>query len=118
FRTLASMLIAAFVFGLHRMRVSAIDKQRRQLEQVVTARTAELRDQTEKATEARAAAERANADKSRFLANITHEIRTPLNAVVGLSDALGATRLNPQQQEYARALRSAGKALSEIIADI
>src|SRR5690606_2584758 len=82
------------------------------------ARTSELRDQTEKATEARAAAERANADKSRFLANITHEIRTPLNAVVGLSDALGGTRLNPQQQEYARALRSAGEALSEIVADI
>src|SRR5690606_33441895 len=82
------------------------------------ARTSELRDQTEKATEARAAAERANADKSRFLANVTHEIRTPLNAVVGLSDVLGATRLNPQQQEYARALRSAGEALSEIIADI
>ncbi|MDQ3169009.1 MAG: ATP-binding protein, partial [Acidobacteriota bacterium] len=74
--------------------------------------------QTNTSTEARAAAERANADKSRFLANITHEIRTPLNAVVGLSDALGGTRLNPQQQEYARALRSAGEALSEIIADI
>src|SRR5690606_9828245 len=31
---------------------------------------------------------------------------------------LGGTRLNPQQQEYARALRSAGEALSEIVADI
>jgi len=118
FQALLVLSALGLVVGLHRYRVSAIQEQRRRLERVVEARTSELRDQTEKATEARAAAERANADKSRFLANITHEIRTPLNAVVGLSDALGGTRLNPQQQEYARALRSAGEALSEIVADI
>ncbi|MDQ3070155.1 MAG: ATP-binding protein, partial [Acidobacteriota bacterium] len=118
FRTaIVATLLAAALF-LHRRRLSVVERQRRALEQQVRDRTAELRDQTKKATKAQAAAERANADKSMFLANVTHEIRTPLNAVVGLSDVLGGTRLNPQQREYARALRSAGEALSEIIADI
>ena len=118
FQVLVAAGVVALALGAHRMRVGVVERQRQQLATLVETRTAELKAQTDKSAEARAAAERANADKSRFLANITHEIRTPLNAVVGLSDALGGTRLNPQQQEYARALRSAGEALSEIIADI
>lgn len=38
-------------------------------------------------------AERANQEKSRFIANVSHEIRTPLNAIVGLGsmiDKVGA----------------------------
>ncbi|MBA3949328.1 MAG: response regulator, partial [Acidobacteria bacterium] len=118
FRLLVGAGVLALLFAGVRRRLAVIERQRRQLEQLVETRTAELRDQTMKSADARAAAERANADKSKFLANITHEIRTPLNAVIGLSDALGGTRLNPQQKEYARALRSAGEALNEIIADI
>ncbi|MDQ3168608.1 MAG: hypothetical protein M3Q55_00540, partial [Acidobacteriota bacterium] len=76
--------VVALALGAHRMRVGVIERQRQQLATLVETRTAELKAQTNTSTEARAAAERANADKSRFLANITHEIRTPLNAVVGL----------------------------------
>jgi signal transduction histidine kinase len=36
----------------------------------------------------RDAANRANATKTRFLANISHELRTPLNAIVGYSEML------------------------------
>ena len=118
FNGLAGATIVALVFWQFRRRVTAVERQRAKLEEVVEVRTAELRDQTEKAARAQAAAERANADKSMFLANVSHEIRTPLNAVVGLSDVLGGTQLSPQQREYARALKSAGEALSEIIADI
>ena len=118
FNALAGLTLIGLVVWQFRRRVNAVERQRAKLEEVVEVRTAELREQTEIAGRARAAAERANADKSMFLANVSHEIRTPLNAVVGLSDVLGNTQLSPQQREYARALRSAGEALSEIIADI
>ncbi len=61
---------------------------------------------------ARAAAERADAAKSRFLARMSHEVRTPMTAVVGLADLLQADALPPEAAERARVLRrSAGSLL-------
>src|SRR5205823_7193777 len=37
---------------------------------------------------ARAAAEQAEAAKTRFLANMSHELRTPLNAIIGFSEMI------------------------------
>ncbi|SFM10897.1 two-component system, NarL family, sensor histidine kinase BarA [Halopseudomonas yangmingensis] len=67
---------------------------------------------------ARKAAQEASRTKSEFLANMSHELRTPLNGILGFSNLLQRTELNPRQQEYLGTIEKSADNLLVIINEI
>ena len=81
------------------------------LEAAVDRRTAEL-------AAARDAANAGARAKESFLANMSHEIRTPMNAIVGLTQLLQQTNVDPTQRDYLGKIEDAATLLLHIVNDI
>ncbi len=63
-------------------------------------------------------AEQLAESKQHFLANMSHEIRTPLNAIIGFTEQLAGTSLNPKQQRYLDAVQTSSQHLLHTVNDI
>ncbi|MBP3784923.1 MAG: hybrid sensor histidine kinase/response regulator, partial [Butyrivibrio sp.] len=63
-------------------------------------------------------AKKASEAKSSFLSNMSHEIRTPINAVLGMNEMILRENNDPQINEYAQNVKSAGNSLLGIVNDI
>ncbi|MEJ2585747.1 MAG: HAMP domain-containing sensor histidine kinase [Robiginitalea sp.] len=57
-------------------------------------------------------------DTPGIITSVSHDLRNPLNGILGFTDLLGATRLDPDQQRCLRAIRLASKGALEILEEL
>lgn len=61
---------------------------------------------------------RSNKNKDAFIANLSHELRNPLGTVIGITELLRDSELNPAQQELLDILDRAAQNLQQILDDV
>jgi signal transduction histidine kinase/CheY-like chemotaxis protein len=68
--------------------------------------------------QAKNAAEDADRSKTRFLATMSHEIRTPMYGVIGTTELLARSALNPEQRSLVQTIHTSGRTLLSLIDNV
>lgn len=96
-----------------------------ELENIVSARTAELKATNARLTQSNQELERARSTalemaqaRAAFLANMSHEIRTPLNGLLGMLELALDSPLGAEQRQQLSIAHDSGKVLVDLLNDI
>lgn len=109
--SVAALLVLVWLWQLLRARRRLALRRSRELEEMVRMRTHELEERNQQLLVLSRA-------KSDFVARMNHELRTPMNGVLGLSELLLDTRLEPVQRRFVEGIRRSADSLLAIVDDV